>query len=42
VEARSKVEAILTGETGGHADFLREPSVFSTPEERTVAKSLWT
>jgi type III restriction enzyme len=38
VKAPSKIEAVLTGESGGLGERPQEPFVFKTQEERTVAK----
>lgn len=38
VEAKSKIEVILTGETGGAGEGQQKAPVFKTQEERTVAK----
>lgn len=38
VQAPSRIEAVLTGETGGFGERPQEPFAFETQEERTVAK----
>lgn len=39
VQAPSRIEAVLTGETGGLGERSPEPFAFETQEERTVAKA---